>query len=470
MNLLSGCERSIVTDIAGTTRDVVEESVRLGDIVLRLSDTAGIHETGDVVESVGVEKALKKLETADLILAVFDMGAEITAEDRELAEKHYKDQQKEIARQEAYIAQQRQWNRERNIIAAESRQKLLDKMERLEKPKEAPKAIRMQFTAASSSGNEVLTAHRLTMGFDGRTLFRDLSFLVKKNERLFVVGQNGAGKSTLIKMMLGKLAPLSGYLEAGYNVEIGYYDQENQNLSPENTVLDELWNAYPALPETEIRSTLALFRFIGEDVFKTVDTLSGGERARLTLAKLILSRMNVLILDEPTNHLDIDSREALESALAAFDGTVITVSHDRYFMDKLATRVLEIAPPEISERISCDYPVSKVGEGYTEYLREREARLSRVAPTAEETAAETQISSNKEQYLRNKQAAAEERKQKARVERMKKEAAALEMELEQVEAEMLGEAATDYERVAALDIRRNEIEERLMEIYEEIGL
>lgn len=390
--------------------------------------------------------------------------------DRELAEKHYKDQQKEIARQEAYIAQQRQWNRERNIIAAESRQKLLDKMVRLEKPKEAPKAIRMQFTAASSSGNEVLTAHHLSMGFDGKTLFRDLSFLVKKNERLFIVGQNGAGKSTLIKMMLGKIAPLSGYLEAGYNVEIGYYDQENQNLTPENTVLDELWNAYPTLPETQIRNTLALFRFVNEEVFKTVDQLSGGERARLTLAKLILSKMNLLILDEPTNHLDIDSREALEQALSAFDGTVITVSHDRYFMDKLATRVIEIAPPEVSERISCDYPVTRAGEGYTEYLSEREARFARSGKDdSNETPVET-ISTNKEQYLKNKQAAAEERKQKARLDRLKKESEKLEKELEAVESELFGDAATDYERAAALDLRKNEIEEQLLEIYEEIGV
>ena len=387
--------------------------------------------------------------------------------DREIAEKHYKDQQKEIARQEAYIAQQRRWNRERNIIAAESRQKMLDKMVRLEKPKEAPKAIRMQFTAASASGNEVLTAHKLSMGFGDKVLFKDLSFLVKKNERLFIVGQNGAGKSTLIKMMLGQLSPLSGYLEAGYNVEIGYYDQENQNLSPENTVLDELWNAYPTLPETQIRNTLALFRFTNEDVFKLVENLSGGERARLTLAKLILSKMNLLILDEPTNHLDIDSREALEKALSAFDGTVITVSHDRYFMDKLATRIIEIAPPETMARIPNDYPVTRSGEGYSEYLEEREARLARAGEVNDAPPAVQTVSSNKEQYLKNKQAAADERKQKARLERLRKEADKLEQELEQIEAEMFGDAAYDYEKVAALDLRKNEIEERLLEIYEE---
>jgi len=287
--------------------------------------------------------------------------------DREIAEKHYRNQQKEIARQEAYIAQQRAWNRERNIVAAESRLKLLAKMDRLEKPKEAPRAIRMSFREARESGNEVLSVRGLSMGFGSKTLFRDISFLLKKNERMFVTGPNGCGKSTLLKLILGKLSPTAGRIEAGYNVEVGYYDQENQNLTPENTVLDELWNAYPELPETEIRGTLALFRFIGEDVFRTVAVLSGGERARLTLAKLILSHMNLLVLDEPTNHLDIDSREALETALAAFDGTVLAVSHDRYFMDKLATRVLAIRP-ETGDGDLLDYTVTRVGKGYSELL------------------------------------------------------------------------------------------------------
>ncbi|MBO5327497.1 MAG: ABC-F family ATP-binding cassette domain-containing protein, partial [Clostridia bacterium] len=259
--------------------------------------------------------------------------------DKEIAQRHYQNQQKEIARQEAYIAQQRAWNRERNIIAAESRLKLLAKMEKLERPREAPRAIRLSFTKAHDSGNEVLHVKHLSMAFGNKKLFDDVSFLLTKKERLFIVGPNGCGKSTLLKLILGKLAPTAGRVEAGYNVEIGYYDQENQNLSPENTVIDELWNAYPQLTETEIRNTLALFRFVGEDVFRTVSVLSGGERARLTLAKLILSKMNLLVLDEPTNHLDIDSREALETALSAFEGTVLAVSHDRYFMDKLATRV-----------------------------------------------------------------------------------------------------------------------------------
>ena len=262
--------------------------------------------------------------------------------DRAIAEKHYKDQQKEIARQEAYIAQQRAWNRERNIIAAESRQKMLDKMERLEKPENAPAPIRLKFTASRPSGNDVLDLRDVTMGFGNRILFSHLKFLVKRNDRLFILGQNGCGKSTLIKLIIGKLEPLSGVIEAGYNVEIGYYDQENQNLTPENTVLEELWSAYPRMTETDVRTRLGQFRFIGEDVYKPVSVLSGGERARLTLCKLILSKMNLLVLDEPTNHLDIDSREALETALQDFDGTILAVSHDRYFIEKLASRMVEI--------------------------------------------------------------------------------------------------------------------------------
>ena len=396
----------------------------------------------------------------------YTASAEQRKIDREIAERHYKNQQKEIARQEAYIAQQRAWNRERNIVAAESRQKALDRMEKLEKPKEAPRAIRMSFREASASGNEVLDVRALTKSFGDKTLFSDLSFLLKKNERMFITGPNGCGKSTLLKIILGKLPPSAGRVEAGYNVEVGYYDQENQNLTPDNTVLDELWNAYPQLTETEVRSTLALFRFIGEDVFRTVGVLSGGERARLTLAKLILSKMNLLVLDEPTNHLDIDSREALEEALAAFDGTVLAVSHDRYFVDKLATRVLALSPASSDPYL--DYQVTHTGRGYTEYLAFAAARAERL-PRAGATAG-TAVSAGKAEYLARKASAAEERRERARVERLKKEAAALESELAEIEEELFGSAASDYTRAAALDARKTEAEERLLEIYEEIGV
>ena len=391
--------------------------------------------------------------------------------DREIAEKQYRDQQKEIARQEAYIAQQRQWNRERNIIAAESRQKALDRMEKLEKPMEDERSIRLKFNSSLPSGGEVLTVKGLSMGFGPRALFEDISFLIKRQERVFVIGPNGCGKSTLIKLILGMLAPIAGRIEMGYNVEVGYYDQENQNLDPNNTVLEELWGAYPTMREMDIRAVLAAFRFFTDDIEKTVRVLSGGERARLTLAKLILSRMNLLVLDEPTNHLDINSREALEGALAEFDGTVFVVSHDRYLIEKLATRILEIRPGFGFDGDLHDYHVDHEGQGYTEYRTFKQDRIARLTEDPIVAAAiKPEISSSKEAYLQNKKAQADERKQKARIARLQKEAEALEAELEEISAALYGEAATDYKKAAELTERQEAAEERLLEIYEEIGV
>ncbi len=391
----------------------------------------------------------------------YSRSAEQREFDRRVAEKHYREQQKEIARQEAYIAQQRAWNRERNIIAAESRLKLLDKMEKLERPREAPRPIQMKFSRATPGGNDVLTAEGLVGGYGEKVLFRDVNFLLKKGERIFVVGPNGCGKSTLIKMIVGMLEPLAGRIEAGYNIEIGYYDQENQNLTDTNTVLDELWNAYPTLPEVTVRNTLALFRFIGEAVFKPVSVLSGGERARLTLAKLILSEMNLLILDEPTNHLDIPSREALEGALDGFDGTVLIISHDRYFINRLATRILDMSPAPASG--IRDMRVDSVGSGYDQLLCEREKAV--VSSPAAETETR-QDSANKQQYLQNKKLASDARKQASKIQRLRRECEQLEARLEQLEEEMFGEASTDYKKVAELDAEKQAAEERLLEIYE----
>ncbi len=388
--------------------------------------------------------------------------------DREIYEKHYKDQQKEIARQEAYIAQQRQWNRERNIIAAESRQKMLDKMEKLEAPETEQRAIRMKFTSAIASGNDVLNVKDLAMSFGSKKLFADLNFLVKRNDRLLIIGPNGCGKSTLIKLMMKKLTATAGKIEEGYNVEIGYYDQENQNLDPDKTVIDELWDHYPTLPEQKIRSTLAWFNFFGEDVFKTVKMLSGGERARLTLSKLILSRMNLLILDEPTNHLDIDSREALETALEDFDGTIIAVSHDRYFIEKLASRIIELKPDGYVDGDMFDYQITRSGEAYTEFREFTAARKERMTQAEAPQAQKTTAPSGKEQYLKAKLEASEARKKATRLAKLRAEMEKLESELDEISEQMNGEAATDYKKVAELDLRKNELEERLLEIYEEL--
>ena len=387
--------------------------------------------------------------------------------DREIWERHYKNQQKEIARQEAYIAQQRAWNRERNIIAAESRLKLLDKMEKIERPDSVAKGVKFGFSSSIASGNDVLTLKDIGFGYRGAApLISGLSAVIKRGDRLFITGPNGCGKSTLIKILVGRLTPTAGYMEMGYNVNVGYYDQENQNLNVSNSVLEELWGTYPTLNELDIRNTLARFKFVGDDVYKSVCELSGGERARLTLSKLILSDINLLILDEPTNHLDIDSREALEVAISEFDGTVIAVSHDRYFLGKLATRLIDLTG---NDAAPTDITVHKAGEGYEELLRDRQRRAELGADVQEADVSGTP-STQKEQYLNNKKQQAENRKAQAKIRRLEAEAREIEARLDKIQAEMTGEAAYDYVRLSELDGEREQLEERLLEIYEEIEI
>jgi len=390
---------------------------------------------------------------AELYNGNYSRFVTLKAENREIRERQYKNQQKEIARIEAYIEQQRRWNRERNIIAAESRQKALDRMVKIERPEDLPEKIRLSFTKSGESGNDVLTVKNLAKAYPNKPLFSDVSFLVKKHDRLFIHGPNGCGKSTLIKIIAEKLAADAGSFEYGYNVSVGYYDQENQNLDPDNTVLDELWNCYEGLTQTEIRSALALFLFKGDDIEKKVSVLSGGEKARLTLCKLILSKMNLLILDEPTNHLDINSREALENALSEFDGTLIAVSHDRYFISKLATRVVDLGVK----------PTLDFFGSYEEYKAHR-ARMT----SGEEEAAPEVITDAKEQYLKAKEAASEQRKLKTRMKKNAEETARLEKELEELNEKLADESIqADYVKVNELYTRQTEVEERLMELYEE---
>ena len=366
-------------------------------------------------------------------------------------EKRYELQQREIARIEAYIEQQRRWNRERNIIAAESREKALARMVKIEKPKSAPRSIHFRLTSSGESGNDVADIRNLTMGYGDNLLFKDLSFLVKKRDRLFVSGPNGCGKSTLIKILTGSLEPLAGTVEFGYNETVGYYDQENQNLTEENTVLDELWDSYPNLTQTEIRNTLASFMFRGDDIEKKVSVLSGGERARLTLAKLILSRMNVLILDEPTNHLDIDSREVLENALAAFEGTIIAVSHDRYFTKRLATKFLDLGNG--GELFIGGW------DSYQDYLQRRSLKPQPERSTASDSRAV--------EYTEKKKSQAEKRKREKRKAEIAREISKLEKEIVEIEDLLFGEAATDYQRVSELTERKIQAEDILMSLYEE---
>lgn len=378
--------------------------------------------------------------------------------DREIQERHYVNQQREIKRIEAYIGQQRRWNRERNIIAAESRQKLLDKMERVERPEALPDRIRMTFDSSGESGNDVMSVRGLAKSYPGKALFDSVSFEVKKHDRLFICGKNGCGKSTLIKILAGRIPPDKGFASLGYNVKIGYYDQENQDLHPNNTVIDELWNAYPTMTETTVRNALALFLFRGDDISKKVSVLSGGEKARLTLARLMLSKMNLLILDEPTNHLDINSREVLENALSGFDGTIIAVSHDRYFINKLATRILDFGAES-------EHHLFAFEGGYGEYLDYRRRYLT---SPEEEVKKEAVVTASKEQYLNAKREQAEIRKSERRLKNLKDGIAATESRISEIGEEMTVCDPYDHVKLAGLEKEQTELEDRLLSMYEEL--
>lgn len=369
--------------------------------------------------------------------------------------KHYELQQKEIKRLEDFIANQRKWNRERNIIAAESRQKAIDRMVKEEKVAAAPKRIHFKIGSTSSMSEEVLTVKDLGKSFASKIIFKALSFQVKKNDRLFIIGPNGSGKSTLMKILTGRLQQDKGDYWFGYNQKIGYYDQEQQSLDESSTVVEELWNLRPTMTQTEVRKHLAAFNFRGEDVYKPISVLSGGERARLTIAKLVLDNISVLILDEPTNHLDISSREVLEEALSVFDGSIICVSHDRYFIKSLANRILEI---------NSDFPDEKfryfIG-GYDDYLSNRDSLSCQ--PIIEEKA----ISANKTDYLQKKKEQSDKRKKETLIKRLEERSLFIEKRIKEIDT-LCFENTANYKILAELYIERELLEKELDEITEKL--
>ena len=281
----------------------------------------------------------------------------------------YMKQQQEIKHQEAVIKKLKSFNREKSIKRAESREKMLNKIEVLEKPVEVRSDMHLKLEPKFPSGNDVLQVEALSKSFGALTLFTDLSFEIKKGEHVAIIGDNGTGKTTILKMINELLPPDHGSIRLGTNVQIGYYDQEHHVLHPDKTLFDEISDDYPTLTNTEIRNTWAAFLFTGEDVFKTVKTLSGGERGRISLAKLMLSEANFLILDEPTNHLDIMSKEILEDALNAYTGTVLYVSHDRYFINRTASRILDLNKNVLTNYLG----------NYDYYLEKKEEQLARIA-------------------------------------------------------------------------------------------
>ena len=380
--------------------------------------------------------------------------------ERAIVEKRYKEQQKEIAKIRANIEFQRRCNREHNFVTIRSKEKQLARMEKVELMPNAPRDIRLTFSAEEESAGDVLSVKELSFSYDEGDLIKNLSFLVRRGERVLFLGPNGCGKSTLMKLINSQLTPKAGKLTLGYNIKIGYYDQENRGLDNKKTVFEELHDEYPDKNDGDLRSTLALFLFDADDITKQISTLSGGERARLTLAKLILKKVNLLIMDEPTNHLDIGSCEALENALLAFSGTIIAVSHDRYFINRIATRIIELDTER--ERGMLDYLLEDYDDAFTEYMRLRKLRaedLERAKPEKAPTDA-------KADYEQKKRENAKRRSEEKKIERAKERIAELEAETERLDAELFGEAASDYVRAAEIDKRKTEIEEELLELYE----
>ena len=376
-------------------------------------------------------------------------------------EKRYKEQQKEIARIRANIEFQRRCNREHNFVTIRSKEKQLARMEKIELAPKDERSIRLKFAEESESAGDVLIAKELSFAYGSKQILKGISFIIRKNERVLFLGKNGCGKSTLMKLINSYLTPTAGKITLGYNIVIGYYDQENRGLTLTNSVFTELREEYPDKTDLELRSTLALFLFGAEDMDKPISTLSGGERARLTLAKLILKKVNLLVMDEPTNHLDISSTEALENALTAFSGTIIAVSHDRYFINRIATRIIELDTD--SERGLVDYSLEEYDDAFSEYMRIREeARQRRLETKGENTA----VSSGKIDFEARKKEAARKRSEERKIEKAKLRITELEEELERLDEELFGEAATNYQRAGEIEERKCEIEEELLSLYE----
>ena len=374
---------------------------------------------------------------------------ELRAEHRLAMQRVYENTQKEIARIEGIIEQQRRWNQERNYVTIASKQKQIDRLEAtLERPEDDPESIRFQFKASRRGGNDVLTAQDLSLSFGENRLFQHVDLEIKHGEKVFLIGPNGCGKTSLFKILLGQYTPDSGLVRLGSAIDVGYYEQSQLSLHDEKTVMDEIWDLHPQMTQTQVRSALAVFLFKGEDVFKPVGALSGGERARVLLLKLMLSKANFLLLDEPTNHLDIGSCEALEDALSGYDGTLFVVSHDRYLINKLADKV---------------YVLGKEGArlylgNYDSYLEQREKEQA-----AQEEQSPQQPKVNL--YKLRKEREANLRKRRTALSRLEGEIEENDRQVKDLEGKLEDpEFAADYEGVVAASEEISRLHQRAEEL------
>lgn len=377
---------------------------------------------------------------------------------RDAQYKAYLNQQRELKHQEAVIAKLKSFNREKSIKRAESREKMLGKIQRLDKPVEVQDQMRISLEPRFVSGNDVLRVDHLSKAFPGQTLFSDISFEIKRGERVALIGNNGTGKTTILKILNGIVDADAGEFTLGSKVQIGYYDQEHHVLHMEKTIFQEISDTYPTLTETQIRNMLAAFLFTGDDVFKLISALSGGERGRVSLAKLMLSEANFLILDEPTNHLDIASKEILEEALNSYTGTVFYVSHDRYFINQTATRILDLTNQTI---------VNYIGD-YDYYLEKKEELTQKYAPScAEETKEEKAVSDNKLSWQQMKEEQTRKRKRENELKRVEARIEELEKRDREIdETLILPDVCTNVAKCTELSREKDKITEELETLYE----
>ena len=382
--------------------------------------------------------------------------AEKKAMIRDAEYKAWMNQQQEIKHQEEVIAKLKSFNREKSIKRAESREKMLDKIEVLDKPVEENTEMHLELTPRVVSGNDVLTVKDLAKAFPQQDLFSGVDFSIKRGERVAIIGANGTGKTTILKILNGLVEPDAGEIELGSKVQIGYYDQEHHVLHMEKTIFEEISDEYPYLTNTEIRNVLAAFLFTGDDVFKLISALSGGERGRVSLAKLMLSEANFLILDEPTNHLDIVSKEILEQALNRYTGTVLYVSHDRYFINQTATRILELTNQAM---------VNYIGN-YDYYLEKKEELTQIYAPKEDEAVADASVSATKLDWKQQKEEQARLRKRENDLKKTEAEIEKLETRDSEIDEEMAQpEVAVNVAECVRLSKEKAEIAEKLKELY-----
>lgn len=389
---------------------------------------------------------------------------------RDAQMKEYLNQQREIKHQEAVIEKLKSFNREKSIKRAESREKMLDKIERIDKPMDSTQEMHFELNPSCISGNDVLTVEHLTKRFETQTLFSDISFEIKRGEHVAIIGDNGTGKTTLLKILNQVLDADEGAFTLGSKVKIGYYDQEHHVLHDNKTIFEEISDDYPSLTNTQIRNTLAAFQFTADDVFKLIRDLSGGEKGRVSLAKLMLSEANFLILDEPTNHLDITSKEILEQALNDYTGTILYVSHDRYFINQTASRILELVNQTF---------VNYIGN-YDYYLEKKEELTAKYAPVSPETSVNSKVTNpntfsesqepfgQKLSWQEQKEAQARERKRKNDLKKTEERITVLETRNQEIDELMTQEDIySNSVKCQELAIEKSSNEEELETLYEQ---